>query len=89
MVKFAGIATDQLRSIVERVEKLTEEKQAIASVIREVYAEAKGNGFDVKALRQIIKMRSMEVGERQEQEMLLETYARALGLLPEMSDEAA
>ena len=84
-----NISTDQLRSIVERIENLNEQKQGISADIRDVYAEAKGNGFDVKALRQIIKMRSMEVGERQEQEMLLETYARALGLLPEMSDEVA
>lgn len=81
-----NIATDQLRSIVERIEKLTDEKKAIASDIKDVYAEAKGNGFDTKALRQVIKMRSMEVTERQEQEYLLETYARALGLI---SDEAA
>jgi len=84
-----NISTEQLRSIVERIENLNETKQAIAADIREVYAEAKNNGYDTKALRQIIKMRSMEVGERQEQELLLETYARALGLLPEMSDEVA
>ena len=79
-----NIAAEQLRSIVERIENLTEHKQAIAADIRDIYAEAKGHGFDTKALRQIIKMRSMEVSERQEQEFLLETYARALGLINEV-----
>jgi uncharacterized protein (UPF0335 family) len=88
MVKFGGIAADQLRSIIERVEKLEEEKSAIAADIREVFAEAKGNGYDIKALRQIIKIRKMEAAERQEQEAVLDTYLRALGMLPEM-DEAA
>lgn len=79
-----NIATDQLRSIVERIENLIESKQAIAADIREVYAEARGNGFETKPLRQVIKMRSMSVAERQEEELLLETYARALGLIAEV-----
>jgi uncharacterized protein (UPF0335 family) len=76
-----NIAANKLLSIVERIENLTAHKQAIAADIRDIYAEAKQNGFDTKALRHIIKMRSMEVSERQEQEFLLETYARALGLI--------
>lgn len=84
MVKFGGIAADQLRSIVERIEQLTDEKQAIASDIAEVYSEAKGNGYDVKALRQVIKLRAMEAAERQEQELVLDTYLRALGLIAEV-----
>ncbi len=88
MVKFGGIASDQLRSIIERIEKLEEEKAAIGADIREVYAEAKGNGYDAKALRQVVKLRKMEAAERQEQELVLETYLRALGMMPELEEAA-
>ena len=74
-------AKDQLKAIVERVERLEEEKKAIADDIRDVYAEAKGNGFDVKALRTIIRLRKQDVQEREEQETILETYMQALGML--------
>jgi uncharacterized protein (UPF0335 family) len=74
-------AKDQLKAIVERIEKLEEEKKAIADDIRDVYAEAKANGFDVKALREIIKLRKIEPTERDEQEAILETYMHALGML--------
>ena len=74
-------AKDQLKAFVERVERLEEEKKAIADDIRDVYAEAKGNGFDVKALRTIIRMRKEDPNERQEQETILETYLQALGML--------
>jgi uncharacterized protein (UPF0335 family) len=74
-----GIAADQLRSIVERIEKLEEEKKAIADDIRDVYLEAKGNGFDVKALRAVIRLRKQDRNERAEQEAILETYLSALG----------
>lgn len=87
-VKFGGISGDQLRSILERVERLEEEKAAISVDIREVFAEAKGNGYDVKALRQILKIRKMEAAEREEQEAVLDTYLRALGMLPEMEEAA-
>lgn len=87
MTKFGGIAADQLRSIIERIEKLEEEKAAIGADIREVFAEAKGNGYDTKALRQTLALRKLEAAERQEQELVLETYLRALGMVPEMSDE--
>jgi uncharacterized protein (UPF0335 family) len=74
-------AKDQLRSIVERVEKLEEEKKAISDDIRDVFGEAKVNGFDVKALRSIIRLRKMESSEREEQDAILETYMLALGML--------
>lgn len=73
-------AKDQLRAIVERVEKLEEEKKAISDDIRDVFAEAKVNGFDVKALRQVVKLRKMDKSERQEQEAILGTYLVALGM---------
>jgi uncharacterized protein (UPF0335 family) len=74
-------AKDQLKAFVERVERLEEEKKAIADDIRDVYAEAKGSGFDVKALRAIIRMRKEDVDERREHETILETYMHALGML--------
>lgn len=74
-------AKDQLRSIVERVEKLEEEKKAISDDIRDVFGEAKVNGFDVRALRAIVRLRKMETSEREEQDAILETYMHALGML--------
>jgi uncharacterized protein (UPF0335 family) len=81
MAAAAGIARDQLRSIVERIEKLDEERKAIADDIKEVYAEAKANGFDTKTLRQVIRLRKQDSAERQEQETLLDLYMQALGML--------
>lgn len=75
------IAKDILRSFVERVERLEEEKKNLADDIKDVYAEAKSGGFDVKILRQIIRMRKMEEHERQEQEALVDLYAHALGMI--------
>ena len=75
------IAKDQLKSIIERVERLEEEKKATADDIRDVYMEAKGTGYDVKALRAIVKMRKQDSDERREQEAVLETYMHALGML--------
>ena len=74
-------AKDQLKAIVERVERLEEEKKTISDDIRDVYAEAKGNGFDVKALRAIVRLRKQDENERAEQETILETYMQALGML--------
>ena len=74
-------AKDQLKAIIERIERLEEEKKAISDDIRDVYAEAKGNGYDVKALRTIIRMRKEDPNERAEQETILETYLQALGML--------
>ncbi|MCE9565818.1 MAG: DUF2312 domain-containing protein [Planctomycetes bacterium] len=87
--KVGGVAVDQLKSIIGRVEKLEEEKAGIAADIRDVFAEAAGNGFDVKAIRQIIKLRKMEPQEREEQETRLDVYLNALGMLPDQEDEAA
>jgi len=75
-----GVAVDQLKSIISRVERLEEEKATIAADIREVFAEAKGNGFDTTAIRQIIKLRKMDSSEREERETVLDTYMRALGM---------
>jgi uncharacterized protein (UPF0335 family) len=75
-----GIAADRLRSIVERVERLEEERKALAGDIKDIYAEAKSAGFDVKVLRQIISLRKKEPAEVEEQETLLDLYRRALGM---------
>lgn len=75
------IAKDQLRSIVERVEKLDEEIKELRDDQKDIYAEAKGNGYDVKALRTIIRMRKQDANERAEQETILETYLHALGMV--------
>ena len=74
-------AKDQLKAIIERIERLEEEKKAISDDIRDVYAEGKGNGFDVKALRAVVRMRKQDPNERQEQETVLQTYLQALGML--------
>ncbi len=75
-----GIAADRLRSIVERIERLEEERKALAGDIKDIYAEAKSAGFDVKVLRQIISLRKKEPAEVEEQETLLDLYRRALGM---------
>ncbi len=76
-----SFAKEQLKAIIERIERLEEEKKAISDDIRDVYAEAKGNGYDVKALRTIVRMRKQDADERAEQETILETYMHALGML--------
>jgi uncharacterized protein (UPF0335 family) len=76
----SGIAADRLRSIVERVERLNVEKKALSSDITNIFAEAKSAGFSVKALRQIIKMRTWEPAELEEHETLVDLYRRALGM---------
>lgn len=73
------IAADRLRSFIERVERLEEEKAAITNDVKEVYAEAKGEGYDVKTMRQVVKLRKMDRADRQEQEALLELYLSAIG----------
>jgi uncharacterized protein (UPF0335 family) len=72
---------DQLKAFIERIERLEEEKKAIADDIKDVYAEAKGSGFDVKALRTIVRLRKQDPDERREEETILETYMHALGML--------
>jgi uncharacterized protein (UPF0335 family) len=74
-------ANDQLKAIVERIEHLEEEKKALSGDIRDVYAEAKGNGYDVTALRTVIRLRKQDKHERAEQEAILETYLHALGMV--------
>ena len=74
-----SIAKDQLKSIIERVERLEEDKASIGSDIKDVYAEAKGNGFDVKALRAIVRYRKEDAQDRAEREAIFETYLNALG----------
>jgi uncharacterized protein (UPF0335 family) len=74
-------AKDQLKAIIERIERLEEEKKATSDDIRDVYAEAKGNGFDVTALRTIVRLRKQDTDERREQQEVLETYMHALGML--------
>ncbi|MCP1196229.1 DUF2312 domain-containing protein [Acetobacter senegalensis] len=75
-----GIAADRLRSIIERVERLEEERKALAGDIKDIYTEAKSAGFDVKVIRQIIRLRKQEPAEIEEQETLLSIYRRALGM---------
>lgn len=75
-----NIAADRLRSIVERIERLEEERKALGSDIKDIYAEAKSAGFDVKVLRQLIRLRKQEPAEVEEQELLLDTYRRAMGM---------
>jgi uncharacterized protein (UPF0335 family) len=76
-----GVARDHLRAFVERIERLEEEKKTIADDIKDVYAEAKANGFDTKALRKIVAIRKQDQNERLEQEAVLDTYMAALGML--------
>ncbi len=78
MAGVGGVSGERLKSFVERIERLEEEKAALAGDIREVYSEAKGTGFDIKVLRQIIRLRKLDKADRQEQEALLDTYMRAL-----------
>ncbi|WP_137864390.1 MULTISPECIES: DUF2312 domain-containing protein [unclassified Sphingomonas] len=75
-----SISAEQLRLFIERVERLEEEKKGIADDIKDVYAEAKSTGFDVKTMRSIVRLRKMEKHHRDEAEMLLETYKQALGI---------
>ncbi len=92
MPDVGGIAGEQLRSFIERIERLEEEKRALSADIKDVYAEAKGNGFDVAIMRQIIRIRRMDQDDVDEQETLLDIYKRALGMLPSAdtaADEAA
>jgi uncharacterized protein (UPF0335 family) len=80
MADVGGVAGAQLQSFIERIERLEEEKAALAADIREVYAEARGTGFEPKAMRQIVRLRKMDADDRQEQESLLEIYKSALGM---------
>jgi uncharacterized protein (UPF0335 family) len=82
-------AQGQLRSLVERIERLEEEKKTIAGDIKEVYAEAKANGFDTKILRKVISLRKKEAAEREEEQSMLDLYLAALGMVAGETEEAA
>lgn len=83
-----GVARDQLRAFIERIERLEEEKKSIADDIKDVYAEAKGNGFDTKVLRKVVSIRKQDQNERMEQEAVLDLYLHALGMAPAPEDDA-
>ena len=80
MVDIGGIAGDTLRSYIERIERLEAEKTALTADIREIFSEAKGNGFDTKIMRQIVRLRRMDREDRLEQEELLAIYQHAMGM---------
>lgn len=81
MANFGGFAGEHLKQFVERIERLEEEKAGITEDIKEVYAEAKSNGFDTKIMRDVIRLRKLEAADRQEQETLVDLYMQALGML--------
>ncbi|WEX89212.1 DUF2312 domain-containing protein [Sinorhizobium garamanticum] len=83
-----GVARDQLRAFIERIERLEEEKKTIADDIKDVYGEAKAMGFDAKILRKVISIRKQDHDERMEQEAILDTYLQALGMVPAAEDAA-
>ena len=80
MADAGGVAGDRLRSFVERIERLEEEKREVQDQIKDVFAEAKGEGFDVKTMRQVIRLRRLRPNDRSEQEELLDLYKSALGM---------
>jgi uncharacterized protein (UPF0335 family) len=88
MAEAGGVAAGQLRSFVERIERLEEEKKGIADDIRDVFAEAKGNGYDTKVMRQVIRLRKKDAAERQEEEALLDLYMHALGMAQPIAEAA-
>lgn len=81
MTDVGGVAADRLRSLIERIERLEEEKRGLAADVKDVYAEAKSAGFDTKIMRQIVRLRKMEDHDRKEQDELLDLYRQALGML--------
>lgn len=80
MAEDGGLAGDRLRSIVERIERLEEERKGIGADIRDIYAEAKSAGFEVKVVREIVKLRKLDAHDRREQEELLDLYKSAIGM---------
>jgi uncharacterized protein (UPF0335 family) len=89
MPDVGGIAGDRLKSFIERIERLEEEKRALAEDVKEIYSEAKGAGFEAKIIRQIVRIRKMDEDDRDEQEALLDTYLRAIGMKPERTGRRA
>jgi uncharacterized protein (UPF0335 family) len=88
MADVGGIAGDRLKSFIERIERLEEERRALGQDIKEVFSEAKGTGFDPKIMRQVIRLRRMDKDDLDEQESLIDIYKRALGMLPAESEAA-
>lgn len=88
MLQTTQITKEQLKSYIERIERLEEEKATLALDVREVYAEAKANGYDTKVMRKVISLRKVDAAEREEQDQLLELYQQALGMLPEFEEAA-
>jgi uncharacterized protein (UPF0335 family) len=86
MPDVGGIAGDRLRSFIERIERLEEERRVLSADIKEVYAEAKGSGFEPKIMRQIVRLRKKDKDELDEEESLLDVYKRALGMLPQAAE---
>lgn len=89
MSETVGVAAGQLKSLIERIERLEEEKKSLGEDIKDVYAEAKANGFDTKIMRQIIRLRKQEPSERQEEESIRDLYMHALGMIPDYTEQAA
>lgn len=87
MLQETHITKEQLKSYIERIERLEEEKAALATDIREVYSEAKANGYDTKAMRKIVALRKKDAAEREEEQTILDLYQQALGMLPEFDGE--
>lgn len=88
MTDVHGVARDQLRAFIERIERLEEEKKTIADDIKDVYAEAKGTGFDTKILKKVVALRKKDAQERMEEDAILETYLAALGMIEAPPDAA-
>jgi uncharacterized protein (UPF0335 family) len=88
MPDVGGVAGERLKSLIERIERLEEEKRALSEDIKEVFAEAKGAGFDPKIMRQIIRIRKRDQDDIDEEETLLDVYKRALGMLPDSPPQA-
>jgi uncharacterized protein (UPF0335 family) len=86
-MSFGGMSAEHLKQFIERIERLEEEKKNISEDIKEVFAEAKGTGFDVATMKTILKIRKKEPADMEEEEFLLDTYKRALGMLPEIDEE--
>jgi uncharacterized protein (UPF0335 family) len=84
MSDVGGIAGDRLKSLIERIERLEEEKKQLSEDIRDVFAEAKGTGFDTKVMREVLKIRKLDAADREERESLLDLYLRALGMQGEL-----
>lgn len=87
MTNYGGITGEHLRQYIERIERLEEEKKNIADDVKEVFAEAKANGFDVKIMRKVISLRKMDAADREEQDTLLDIYQQALGMLPPAAND--